>query len=222
MQTYNIHQVLNDFETVFKRKRKGIRLHSISDGHLYLEVVYETGHAMQEIHPDWNRNDIFTRKPGDIVTLSIMLKLWLHKDPQSQPKHRLTLWKSNIYTNPYIAPEYAFAEEFRDAMKAWTKTNTEHVLGQYEIRLDGKILTEARKRIWKTMNRHMNELTDKANPTDENELDLLYLASEQMKCAIDMMQYLFMGPYGSGNEKIDKDTKPEFFPDFNIYQKDIA
>lgn len=232
---YNIHRILNDFEKYFKHKRLETKVTMIHDQYIDIQAIYAKNQRLDETNtdPDWTEREPVGEK-RDYADCYVMISLQPKRImyPTGADPWRLILYPHKIYINPYTCPDINLAHDFMEAKKQFDQQLKEK---SYEIKLDKKMLAQARQKIFRAMKSEYEAIVEYGNTsvTDEyfkdSQLEFLNMHMNNMRNVLNVMQFLLLGTYGSGNPELDSyfinETSMNHLidnPDFALYTKSAS
>lgn len=235
--TYHIHELLNKFETYFKHKRLETHIDYIFDNSIYVRMIYKKNYKIKktDINPKWLKETDAKelqekQKP---INCCIRLKLRITRSIStitSQPWH--LRWDiDDIHADAFFCPDWELAKEFEHAKAAFQTQEKQKI---YEVKINGKLLEQARQESKISIKRDYEDILAYSN-TDASEyynkcyyLRFLNTHLNLMRANLNTLQFLYLGPYGSGNEELDgyfmKDQSINHIVDntyFAMYTKSI-
>lgn len=203
-EQYSVHRILNHFETYFKHRRLETKVSHIYDNYINIQATYAKNQPLNELNtnPNWTEQKPVGEK-RDYADCYIMVSLQVEHN--TNPWH-LMLRPDKIYINPYTCPDINLARDFIEAKKQFDQ----QINGQsYEIRLDKKMLTQSRQKVLKAIRYEYEDITNYGDTSvineyaKENQLTFLDTHINNMRGTLDVLQFLCLGPYGSGNPELD-------------------
>lgn len=153
-ETKNIHQILNEFDAKFGRKRLSVTVSHVHYDHILLKILYKKN-TIQKKETNWP--DRKFHEEDEITDQYAIAKLWFHNanekfhnanknTPEKEPEYQLTLWKDNLYVNQFTMPNHNLAKAFYKARSEWVSCKADLIIGSYNVTL-GKTLTQQVKTI---------------------------------------------------------------------------
>lgn len=227
-KNYSIHRILNIFETYLKRKRISTTIQYTLQNHIVIFAMYAKNQPINETNAtlDWLKQNKHRQAN---CYISITLTPTTTYDA-SKKVRKLIMYGISINEN--TCPDQNLAQELQAAITAF---QNDYDVTTFNVLLSQKLLNQARKKAIKDLHQTFEYIIEHTNLKNANKynkdnyLTFLNTVIYEMHDQLELTRYLYLGPYGCGNDELDNlflQQKINFSfahdvdnPDFGIYKK---